>query len=256
MKLDPDQRLNFLGKRSESDPPVSAFIESSASLGRVQRFKTLKSDQSGDCRPFGLLCQTVTVTATIVEETDTITSTVPCSSYLSAQLSQLGIFSLLVDDGLMLPPEETAPAASWQHAYGRSPDCTSFARAAYPNSVMGFPSAPAPVLTDCPDKATSNSTAWQNYIPPGVKMVYDDENYLCCGSCVMNVPRVRVLYFPDSEAGPCNVSDAFNGSMMTSALLTHSSNGAKSLGNFPVTAILDNYTLYSTLLIVYDTNHG
>ena len=198
----------------------------------------LSSTQAGDCDIFGALCQTAPVTVGIDLGSATTTTVVPCSSYLSAQAETAvpsgtaGAYS----PAIVWPgPDAGTELPTWLSSFARSPECTSYAQFLEDlNNVTATTSVslPAPTLSGCPSKITN----WEAYIPPGVMAMWGGEYFYCCGYCVLNVPRVRVIYFPDPSAPPCNQAKSTYDNITASASLpTQTARGS--------TAVYEGYTL-------------
>ena len=98
--------------------------------------------QSSMCKIYGVVCQTGSITVGVDLTTTTITTVLPCSSYLTAQ-------SNYIDDSAKIdatnwpfamtwnPWVETGYVQTWAVNFGRSPECRSFAQA-YSNSLYTF----------------------------------------------------------------------------------------------------------------------
>ena len=172
----------------------------------------LSSDQVGNCDTFGALCQTVPVTVSIDLATETITTVVPCSSYLSAMANSLAPKGINRDGG---PPFDGQPTwqlpADWSSSFGRSPECQSSFAPYYTNLYWDeYPTstiAPPP-LKGCPSNMSGSLEDLQLYMPPGMIGGFGSISWQCCGRCQMDVPGVRVLYFPDQYAPQCDQSNS------------------------------------------------
>lgn len=207
-------------------------------------FIPLASDQAGKCNIFGPLCQTGTVTVSVNLQSTTTTTVVPCSSYLLAQASWVAPSSRSFDNAIEWPPLKTQISA-WGSSFGRSPECTAFADAADPGVGNNFlASVSAPVLQGCPNNATGSLAPWESYMPPGILRTNGPHYFDCCDGCTLNVPRVRVLYFPDPSAPSCNTTNVTNSSVILSSVLPTSSGKHQERAETPVTAVYSGYTLY------------
>ena len=220
----------------------------------------LASDQAGNCDVFGPLCQTGTVTVGVNLSSTTTTTVIPCSSYLSQQAS-----SIAPDWGSEYPldiyPYEmhdwpdtylVGKVFPWLSSFGHSPQCTSFGALlapeffeAAPTTTSGAPPiiTPAPELPGC---ASGLSGPWQAYIPPRVVNSNGPSEWSCCGICTLNVPRVRVVYFPDESAAPCSagpsaISQGFSAYGNTSEPPSLPASNGEGL----VTAVYSGHTLYA-----------
>ena len=192
-----------------------------------ENFLLLPSDQAGNCDVFGPLCQTGTATISLNIREATTTSVVPCSSYLAAQSSWI---SLHLTDGER--DLGGASKSSWISSFGRSPECTAFARAVYSDHVLLESARPS--LTGCPSNDSGVLGPFQNYLPPALESSGYGRYWLCCGGCTLNVPALRLLYFPDPSLS-CDQLNSTNSTITTRASLD---------SNPPVTAVLSGYTLY------------
>ena len=194
-----------------------------------QNFIPLPSDQAGECDIFGPLCQTGTVTISLDIDGTTKATAVPCSSYLTVQSAWVS----LREESMV----STKQASSWASSFGRSPECTSFAKAAFPNQQ--FPASPPPPLSRCPNNSSGLLKPFNDYLPWGVQRYGSNGTYDCCGECKLCIPSVRVLYFPDPNAPTCGDSSSMNGTNATAV----SSITAVPQPTLPVTAVFDGYTL-------------
>ena len=123
-------------------------------------------------------------------------------------------------------------------SFGRSPECTTLARAAYEND--GLPTSSLSSLPGCPSNASGVLGPLGDYLPFGLERFGDGHYWQCCGECTLNVPAVRLLYFPDPSLS-CNQLNATN-STITAKVSWDS--------NLPVTAIFSGYTLYAITLFI------
>lgn len=166
-------------------------------------FPTEELKQQG-CDIFGPTCQQGNVV--IREEgasCGTSSKTLACSEYLTSQSSY--VLSLAGVDFFKHPQVSTV-RQSWQKSFGESPECRSFARAYLHGGAL--------TLSGCPAGKTQISVAQSKSLPPEVpawvvapaeKLAQTSftkgmDEWVCCGMCELNVPKVEVLYFPDENA--------------------------------------------------------
>ena len=136
----------------------------------------------------------------------TITTTVACSSYLTAQAAYLSAFE--PNSGAIFP----FWPGDWGNSFGYSPQCTSYANVwqrggQYTISNCG--SSDSVIQASAPSDGISLPTQ----IPPGVLRAVPGaphEVYECCGNCSLDVPEVRLYYFPDSDAPQCQGNQTSN----------------------------------------------
>ena len=172
------------------------------------------------CDIFGPLCQTGTIVVAVNLTSTTTITTVPCSSYLSAQSASVNaIYSVNNYDG-------TGPI-DYLSSFGRSPECTSLL-SEYDSAVTTF--------SNCPNDSSGLRTASSDYFPLGI---YNQGlkgalgSYLCCGSCSLNVDKIRVLYFPGADDECSAIGNA--------TVLPRSTQPPSPIGS---TAVVSGYTLY------------
>ena len=163
-------------------------------------------DQTQACDIYGPLCQTGSITVGVDLTSKTTSTVLPCSSYLSAQSSFLG--PLNIDD-------ESWPA-EWATNFGHSPECHSYARAfdkgQYTASNCGSHN---PSVIPVASQGLGDS--YPVGIPPGVIRYWTAfEFYSCCGNCTLQVPEIRLLYFPDSTTTECHLNQTSNSSSILS----------------------------------------
>lgn len=242
--------LSNLLYETVNQPPITALI-ANASQSSLNSSSTGDSDFSytefsyiipydkpQDCNIYGPICQTGSITID-VNLTTAITSTVlPCASYLSAQssyvtdLGRIGCFrqSYAGDDG--------DPLISWQKKFGESQECRSYAQAMKKGQYT---------ISDC----GSNTTVIQvdllggfdspSPIPPGVSQeLCEDHNFTCCGNCSLDIPEVRLFYFPDKNHVDCQNSQTSNLTSITSAPIQKRVHSLVADGS---TAVVSGHTL-------------
>lgn len=185
-----------------------------------------------ECNIYGPLCQTGSITVGVDLTSITTTTTLPCSSYLTAQSSYLNLANPF--------PCEIKPFFPdvWKSGFGRSPECTSYA-AVYRNqgnytfSNCGTNDAVVPA---------SAGVCVPPQIPPGVLRQIPFQVYECCGNCTLDVAEVRLYYFPDETINTsCHANMTLESRTNSSATL--SENRANSILGSSSIAILSGYTL-------------
>ena len=197
--------------------------------------------QTQDCDIYGPTCQTGSITVAVNLTTATTTTVLPCSSYLSAQSTYLGNASgyQYAEDGWWHNDVDSVDdpiLASWNINFGQSPECRSFAEAwdlgQYTYSNCGSSNTVTQTVDD-----------WLlPQVPPGVPRYFDPEYQgTCCGNCSLDVPAVRLYYFPDKASIDCYNNQTFNG---TSALTARGlEKRVHSLIANGSTAIINGHTL-------------
>lgn len=152
------------------------------------------------------------------------TTTLPCSSYLTAQASYLNIPQQGFPDAdfPFFPPE-------WLTGFGRSPECRSYASVWSNTGVYTFTGCGTNDATV--SQQTSDLMSTLSEIPPGFLRHHEVATpWTCCGNCSFEVQQVRLYYFPDENASAyCksigvpmigNNSSSIFGSPTTNASLT------------------------------------
>ena len=168
-------------------------------------------DQPQKCDIFGPLCQTGLITVGVSLTSSTTTTTIlSCSDYLSAQAVHL--LSEKVEAGGHITQQD---AQQWLTAFGRSPECKSYAEA--------YRYQERYTISDCGSANTviqaSEGFSLPTQIPPGVLDRFRPLDYACCGNCTLMVPEVRLFYFPDEPAPQCkNPSSNFSVSVPARAI--------------------------------------
>ena len=163
----------------------------------------------------------------------TTTTTIPCSSYLTAQEAYLLTTTGLESGGYVTLQEPL----EWLTAFGRSPECKSYAEVHRNGEQYTF--------SDCGSKDTiiqaSEGFSLPTQIPPGVVDRFRPLDYACCGNCTLIVPEVRLLYFPDETAPQCE-HQLLNSSKVVSESAVNKR--VQSLNKTGTTAVLSGHTLY------------
>ena len=155
--------------------------------------------QTQACDIYGPLCQTGSVTVGVNKTSVIVTTTVPCSSYLTAQAAYLSAFE--PHPGAIFPfwPDD------WASSFGYSPQCTSYAEVWQRGGQYTFSNCGSS-NTIVQASAPTAGIALPTQIPPGVLRAIPPtphEVYKCCGNCSLDVPEVRLYYFPDNAAPQC-----------------------------------------------------
>ena len=106
----------------------------------------------------------------------------------------------------------------WGTNFGQSPQCRSYAEAMDRGQST---------FSDCAISNTSTQIdgglpaiyLLQNY--PGLVRYFDPgdlyNNGMCCGNCSLDVPEVRLYYFPDKSTIDCHDNQTFNSTLSLSA---------------------------------------
>ena len=203
--------------------------------------------QTQDCNIYGPLCQTGSITVGVNLTTATTSTILPCSSYLTSQSAYLkneneDMISRNSDSdwgasppGWLGSPEDCmfgySDLRDWNINFGQSLECRSYAKAIRQGQHA---------FLDCGSNNTVIEGVSYNYssqLPPGV--VRDD--YTCCGNCSLEIPEVRLYYFPDQTITSCQNNQTFN---ITSTLSSDNLNKrVHSLVANGATAIVSGYTL-------------
>ena len=182
--------------------------------------------QSQTCDIFGPICQTGLITVGVSLASSTTTTTLPCSSYLTAQATHL--LSAKVESGGDITLED---AREWLTAFGRSPECRSYAKIQRDEAKYNF--------SVCGNRNTiiqaSEQFSLPAQIPPGVFDRFRPLDYACCGNCTLMIPEVRLLYFPDLAAPQCEHQASNSSAVVSSRALdkrVHSLNSTGSIAVF------------------------
>ena len=193
--------------------------------------------QTQDCNIYGPVCQTGSITVGVNLSTATTDTILPCSSYLSAQFAHLEYeqyeerLEAANYEGKELGVNESSELAQdltfdrwsgdiefverlrdWNINFGQSPECRSYAEAIssgkYTFSECGGSNT---VISATPGV----SWDYPSEIPPG--LVRDmDGLFTCCGNCSLNIPAVRLYYFPSKSAMDCHNNQTYQRSNLTS----------------------------------------
>lgn len=101
----------------------------------------------------------------------------------------------------------------WQRNFGQSPQCRSYAQA-YSKAQYTF--------TDCGSGNTVISGQGEQLyplqIPPALVRRFSPEyTDTCCGNCSLDIPELRLYYFPDKPTIDCNFDQTSNFTSASSA---------------------------------------
>ena len=187
-------------------------------------------DQPQECNIYGPICQTGSITVGVNIATETTTTVLPCSSYLTEQSTYL------LPDSLGSLYDMGEVPLDWMNNFGHSPECTSYA-AEYVNQLY--------TISGCGDQDTvignQDNGAYPTQIPPAVvRRMSPYYNALCCGNCSLSASEVRLYYFPDSSAPNCEYNQTSNSSSMLSGQNRKRAHSLISNGSIVVTS---GYTL-------------
>lgn len=141
--------------------------------------------QTQECDIYGLTCQTGYITVGVNLTTATTTTVLQCSSYLSAQATYLANENDPNEGNLYVGWREIPWMEEWVLNFGRSPECRSYAEA---------PSQGQYTLSGCGGSKTDPSQ-----IPPGILRHFSPDSGTCCGDCSVDIPEVRLYYFPEKN---------------------------------------------------------
>lgn len=170
--------------------------------------------------------------------TATPTTTLPCSSYLTAQSSYLNKDQ--PGSGGLLPFFPT----EWLSGFGHSPQCTSYAEVWRNGGQYTFSNCDASnAIVQSKEKGLAGSLPSQ--LPPGVVRKRGFDYYTCCGNCSLQIPEVRLYYFPDSAIGHCGNNQSASNSSGSTLVRNSLGKRVESVVNRGSTAILSGHTLYA-----------
>lgn len=208
--------------------------------------------QTQECDIYGLACQTGSITVGMDLTTATITTVLPCSSYLTAQSSYLvsaGPFR--IEDQATYDPAMTWSAfastgivKTWDVNFGRSPECRSFAQD-YSKSLYIFSNCGSSntVFSTQVFRDSGDSFGYPPQIPPGLLRRYDEYYWdICYGTCKLEFSELRLYYFLDGNATECQ----YNGTFKFNSASTSGNLGRRmqSLIRIGSTAVVGEHTLY------------
>lgn len=187
--------------------------------------------QTQDCDIYGPICQTGSITVEVNLSTATTSTVLPCSSYLSAQSAYLEyeneniiVSNPSVDwgsegpgwqdsqDDLMFGNQDLM---DWNINFGQSPECRSYAKAMGQGQYT---------FSDCGSSNTIIQTIggvksdYPSQLPPGVVRDYGYGSAgTCCGNCSVEIPEVRLYYFPDQTTTNCKDNQTSNNTSILSS---------------------------------------
>lgn len=206
-------------------------------------------DQTQECDIYGLACQTGSITVGVNFTTTTTTTVLPCSSYLTAQSKYLtsAVGGLEDLSGLTMRWDgfgQPDYVQTWASYFGRSPECSSFARA-YSENLYTF--------SDCGSSNTvfstqqfwddSDSFGYPPQIPPGLLRRYNEfYTDTCCGTCTLDFSELRLYYFPEGNSTDCRPNGTSNSSLASTA--GNLRRRMQSLIPDGSTAVVGEHTLY------------
>ena len=185
-------------------------------------------NQTQACDIYGPLCQTGSITVGVNLTSKTSTTVLPCSSYLTAQSSFLvsegyAGESDLEESGIAIGDGDWP--TEWWIDFGRSPECRSFAQGHYTASNCG-----------------SGNHSVQ--IPPTVSRYWTPNQVLTCnGNCSLEIPEVRLYYFPDGTTTECHQNQTSNSTSVLSNV--NLGKRVQSLVGDGSIAVVSGHTLYA-----------
>ena len=182
--------------------------------------------QTQDCNIFGPVCQTGSITVGVNLTTATTNTVLPCSSYLSAQSAHLEYLQYegfpqiypdvndsselaqdLAEYGWIGVVDFIPRLRDWNINFGHSPECRSYAEAMSSGKYT---------FSECGDSNTVISATpgmtwdYPSEIPPGlVRLMEWFFEETCCGNCSLNIPAVRLYYFPNNITIDCGSNQTF-----------------------------------------------
>ena len=199
-------------------------VSTNTSTSEASQFSfIIPYNQTQACDIYGPLCQTGSISVGVNLTSTTSTTVLPCSSYLTAQSSFLASVGSAQADGIAF--DDNPWPDEWWTDFGRSPECRSYARGQYTASNCGNGNHPV-------------------QIPPTVTRYWSpDQELTCCGNCSLEIPEVKLYYFPDGTTTGCDQNQTSNS---TSVL----SNGnlrkrVQSLMGDGSIAVVSGHTLYA-----------
>ena len=223
--------------------------------------------QRQDCDIYGPICQTGSIIVGVDLTTTTTSTVLPCSSYLNAQSTYLaheneklvlsnparewgnnppgwlGSF----DDYLFHFPD----LMGWNTHFGQSPECRFYAKAMRRGRYT---------FSDCGGSNTVIQTDggvtfdYPPQLPPGVVRQFENRRFdsfytgTCCGNCSLEIPEVKVYYFPDQTTTSRynNQTSNTNSNSSTYDLRKR----VNSLATDGDTAVVSGYTLQVKILTI------
>lgn len=233
-------KLMVVGKANSTGTSISTsrFSQhpnsSNASFVDPARHFIIPYNTSQSCDIYGPICQIGSITVGVRLGTDTVTTTVPCSSYLTAQSSYLKAFNPRYGEIFARNwPED------WQAGFGRSPECRSYAQVWQSQGEYTFSNCG----TNNAIVQASEGIFLPSQIPPGVLRQIRFQVFECCGNCSLDVPEVRLYYFPDPLANEICKNRSTISNNINSSTTAIEKRTLSRLDGF-TTAVLSGYTLY------------
>ena len=225
-----------------SSPSANASVplfSNTSSTSNLSFSYIIPYHQTQACDIYGSPCQTGSITVGVNLTTTTTTTTIPCSSYLSAQFTYLWNSSGEPVGGFWANGYYDHPnLGSWNMNFGQSPQCKSYAEAINQgqSTFSDCGSTNAPIQTD----GGLSVNILQDV--PGLQRYFDPMYWgTCCGNCSLDVPAVRLYYFPDKASIDCHINQTSNGTSTLSARgLEKRVHSLVATGS---TAIVDGHTL-------------
>ena len=248
-----------------SIPNVSSQLFPNTSSFNVSNFPyIIPYGQMQDCNIYGPVCQTGSIKVGVNLSTATTNTVIPCSSYLSAQFEHLehqqyeetpGIYPAVNDSSELAQDlaeygwdgeiDFIPSLRDWNINFGRSPECRSYAEAMSSGKYT---------ISECGGSNTvisaSSGASWDypSEIPPGLvrDLAGSSSFFTCCGNCSLNIPAVRLYYFPNKSTVDChnNQTSEFGRPNLTSVVSAgHSEKRVHSLIANGSTAVISGHTL-------------
>ena len=148
----------------------------------------------------------------------TTSTTVPCSSYLTAQSNYLSAAYPYYDgvgnsdiDGDGMPDE-------WMLNFGHSPECRSYAQEYLSGRyiISGCGDQDTVISQTSPLPGDVDADNYPTQLPLGVFQRFSPAySGTCCGNCSLDVSEVRLYYFPDSTTPDCGHNQSNSNSTMS-----------------------------------------
>ena len=194
--------------------------------------------QKQKCDIYRPMCHTGSITVGVGDESATKTTTLPYSSYLTAQSA------FLVRDDPGHDPLLPFYPGYWAQGFGHSPECASYAEVWQRGGQYTFSDCDVTSIIVEPLRASDIPLPSQ--IPPGVVRLDLAEIYNCCGNCSLQISEVRLYDFPnDAAISSCrkNRSSARSFESTTSVLGNSINKRVHSIVSTASTAVLSGRTL-------------
>lgn len=196
----------------------SPLFSSTSSTSNSSFSYIIPYGQTQDCDIYGSPCQTGSITVGVNLTTATTTTVIPCSSYLSAQFTYLwnqtnfGVPTQdRLDSGNKGDGWENGEGDPWGTNFGQSPQCRSYAEA-YQQGQSTFADCAISNASIQTDGGLSAADLLEAY--PGLLRNFDtyamEQTGYCCGNCSLDIPEVRLYYFPDKSTVHCRDNQTSN----------------------------------------------